>query len=350
MEHLNSTQIIMRGSLSDGTVQDAVETAAHEFFHLWNVKRLRPAALGPFDYTRENYTPSLWFAEGVTSYYAYVHLFRSGLWSRNDFLKHLAGEIRTFEMEPGRALMSAESSSFHAWFYDRAPQMQETNFANSTISYYTKGVLLGMLLDLEIRSRTHGQKSLDDVMRLLYHNFYQAPAATNYGPGRGYEEKDLLDAANTVTGGDFTEFFAKYIHGTEPLPEAQTLALAGLELKTSAAPGAGPSIGVSTQSEDIGLRITSVRPGSAADRAGLSADDLLINVDELSLAITSLRDRLKIYPPGAEVPFTIERHALRERITVKLDPPSRDQYSIEEMSGSTPEQISVRNGWLENTN
>jgi predicted metalloprotease with PDZ domain len=346
MEHLNSTQIIMRGSLSDATVQDAVETAAHEFFHLWNVKRLRPAALGPFDYTRENYTPSLWFAEGVTTYYAYVHLLRSGLWSRADFLKHLAAEIRTFELEPGRAMMSAESSSFHAWFYDRAPQMQETNFANSTISYYNKGALLAMLLDLEIRSRTHGQKSLDDVMRFLYHNFYQAPAATNYGPGRGYEEKDLLDAANTVTGGDFTEFFEKFVHGIAPLPYTETLALAGLELKVSTAPGAGPSIGVSTQAEDIGLRITSVRPGSAADRGGLSADDLLVSVDELSLALTSLRDRLKIYPPGAEVPFTIERHALRERITVKLDPPPRDHYSIEEMSAATGEQKTIRDGWL----
>ena len=349
MEHLNSTQIIMRGSISEGTVQEAVETAAHEFFHLWNVKRLRPAALGPFDYTRENYTPSLWFAEGVTSYYAYVHLLRSGVWSRDDFLKRLAVEIRNFEMEPGRAMMSVESSSFHAWFYDRAPQLQETNFDNSTISYYNKGVLLGMLLDLEIRSRTHGQKSLDDVMRLLYHNFYQAAAVTNYGPGRGYEEKDLLDAVNAVTGGDFTEFFEKYVHGTEPLPEAQTLALAGLELKVSAAPGANPSIGVSTQAEDLGLRITSVRPGSAADLAGLSADDLLINVDELSLAMTSLGDRLKIYPPGAEVPFTIERHTQRERINVKLDPPPRDQYSIEEMSGSTPDQLMVRKSWLENT-
>ena len=346
MEHLNSTQIIMRGSLSDGTVQEAVETAAHEFFHLWNVKRLRPAALGPFDYTRENYTPSLWFAEGVTTYYAYVHLLRSGLWSRADFLKNLAVEIRTFEMEPGRAMMSAESSSFHAWFYDRAPQMQETNFSNTTISYYNKGALLGMLLDLEIRSRTHGQKSLDDVMRLLYRDFYQAPAATNYGPGRGYEEKDLLEAVNTVTGGDFTEFFEKYVHGIEPLPERQTLALAGLELKVSAAPGAGPSIGVSTQAEDLGVRITSVRPGSAADLAGLSADDLLINVDELSLAMTSLRDRLKIYPPGAEVPFTIERHSRQERITVKLDPPPRDQYSIEQMSSATGEQKIIRDGWL----
>lgn len=346
MEHLNSTQIIMRGSLDAETAQDAVETAAHEFFHLWNVKRLRPAALGPFDYTRENYTPSLWFAEGVTSYYAYVHLLRSGLWSRASFLKHLADEIRTLELEPGRSVMSAESSSFHAWFYDRAPQMQETNFSNSTISYYNKGALLGMLLDLEIRSRTHGRKSLDDLMRSLYQKFYEASAATKYGPVRGYEEKDLLEAANALTGSDFTGYFEKYVAGTESLPYAQTLALAGLVLQVNVAPDAAPWIGVSAAQEDRGLRISSVRPGSEADRAGLSAGDLLLNVDELSLATETLKDRLKIYPPGAEVPFTIERHNRQERINVKLAAPVKDRYSIEELPAATAEQKAIGDAWL----
>lgn len=346
MEHLNSTQIIMTGALSDSSIRDAVETAAHEFFHVWNVKRLRPAALGPFDYTRENYTPSLWFAEGITSYYAYVHLLRSGIWSRQDFLKHMADEIRSLELTPGRALMSAESSSFHAWFYDRAPQLQETNFANATISYYNKGEVLGMLLDLEIRSRTRGQKSLDDVLRSLYHNFYEASAATSYGPGRGYEERDILDAVNTVAGSDFTGFFDKYVRGTEPLPYGETLALAGLELKVGAAVDASPTIGVSTQLEDRGLRVTSVWPGSAAERSGLSRDDLLINVDELSLATGALKDRLKMYPPGSQVPFTIERHLKQERVTVTLDPPFKDQYSIEEMGLASADQKNIRNGWL----
>ena len=167
MEHLNSTQIIVRGTVRD-QAQEAVETAAHEFFHLWNVKRIRPAALGPFDYTRENYSRSLWFAEGITTYYGYLFLVQSGLWTREQFLGQLANEIDTLEREPGRSLMSAESSSFNAWFFDRSPQMQETNFANTTISYYNKGALLGMLLDLEIRSRTHGRKSLLDLMRFMY--------------------------------------------------------------------------------------------------------------------------------------------------------------------------------------
>src|SRR5208282_5618988 len=134
MEHLNSTEIIIRSELSDDGVREALETAAHEFFHVWNVKRLRPAALGPFDYTREDYSPSLWFAEGITTYYGYLFLLQSGLWTREQFLNHLANEIYTLEKEPGKNLMSVESSSFSAWFFDRSPQMQETNFANTTIS------------------------------------------------------------------------------------------------------------------------------------------------------------------------------------------------------------------------
>ncbi len=346
IEHLNSTQIVIRGELSDENLSEALANAAHEFYHLWNVKRLRPTALGPFDYTRENYTKSLWFAEGVTSYYAYLYLMRSGVWSRQAFLKRLADEVRNLETEPGRVLMSAESSSFHAWFYDRSPQMQETNFANSTISYYNKGALLGMLLDLEIRNRTQGQKSLDDVLRSMYRTFYEVGAASYCGPGRGYEEKDILEAVNAVAGSDLTPFFTRYVRGTEPLPYAQALAHAGLELRVAVAPGSAPSLGLSTQPNDRGVKITAVFPGGAADRAGLSRDDLLIAVDELSLATTNLKDRLQIYPAGAEVPFTVERHGRRERISVTLDAPLPDQYSIEELPKATPEQVEIRNGWL----
>ncbi len=345
MEHLNSTQIIISQLLSDDGIDEALTDAAHEFFHTWNVKRLRPAALGPFDYTREDYTESLWFAEGVTSYYSYVTLRRAGIWSEADFRKRLSGEIQTLESEPGRKLMSAESSSFHAWFYDRSPQMQETNFANTTISYYNKGAILGALLDVEIRARTGGHKSLDDVMRLMYQRFYGAPGATYYLPGRGYEESDILSALNEVSGSDFSDFFRRYIQGTDPLPYAETLAKAGLQLK-SGAEDSEPSLGIQYRPANTGILITSVRPGGAADRAGLGRDDLLVAVDNFSLATESLADRLKIYPPGAEVPFTVQRHADREIVTVKLDPPRRDDYSIDDLPDATPEQAALRRAWL----
>jgi len=345
MEHMNSTQIIVQGSVREST-QEALETAAHEFFHLWNVKRLRPAALGPFDYTRENYSRSLWVAEGITTYYGYLFLRRSGLWTREQFLDHLANEIATLEREPGRNLMSVESSSFSAWFFDRSPQMQETNFANTTISYYNKGALLGMLLDLEIRSRTEGHKSLLDMMRFMYHEFYQAPATSYYGPGRGYEEKDVVEALNSITGSDFAPFFEHYVRGTDALPYQQTLAMGGLELRAQTPPGAAPELGVVVQAETRGTRIVTIIPGSAADQGGLSRDDLLIDVDDQSLATEDLATRLKPYPVGANVPITAERHGRRERITITLNPPRHKQYSIVPLPSATPEHIAIREAWL----
>jgi predicted metalloprotease with PDZ domain len=345
MEHFNSTQIVVRGSVCEGT-EEALETAAHEFFHLWNVKRLRPAVLGPFDYTRENYSRSLWFAEGLTTYYGYLFLLQSGLWTRQQFLNHLANEIGQLEKEPGKSLMSAESSSFNAWFFDRSPQKQETNFANATISYYDKGALLGMLLDLEVRSRTQGQKSLLDAIRWMYRQFYQAPASSYYGPGRGFEEKDVVSALDSVTGANFAPFFHLYVEATEPLPYEATLKLAGLQLRTEAAADAPPDLGAVVQPESRGVRIVSLVPGGAADRAGLSRDDLLTDVDNQSLATEDLGFRLKAYPAGATVPITVERHGRRESIAVTLDPPPRNMCSIVISPSATPEQVALRDAWL----
>jgi predicted metalloprotease with PDZ domain len=345
MEHLNSTQIIIRGSVSS-SLGEALETAAHEFFHVWNVKRLRPAALGPFDYTREVYTPSLWVAEGVTTYVSYLALLRSGLWTREQFLARLSDEIRNLEEEPGRTLMSAESSSFYAWFYDRAPQMQETNFANSTISYYNKGALLGMLLDLEIQSRTQGAKSLLDVLSALYRKFYEAPPATYYGPGRGYEERDVLEALNKVAGSDFAGFFDNYVRGTAPLPYSQALGAAGLALRTGIPEGSPPSVGITGVPDDRGVRVFAVQPGGAADRAGVGRDDLLVAVDDQPLVAEDLNKRLKAYLPGASVPFTVECSGRQEIVYLTLDPPVPSSYTIQELPGATPQQIAIRNRWL----
>jgi predicted metalloprotease with PDZ domain len=347
MEHLDSTDIIVRGSLSGNGVSQALETAAHEFFHLWNVKRLRPVGLGPFNYSREVYTRSLWFVEGITTYYSDVNLLRCGVWSPQEFLDRLAGEVHALREDPGRRMMSAESSSFHAWFYDRSPQMQETNFANSTISYYNKGALLGMLLDLEIRSATRGEKSLDDVMRLMYQKYYESPATSYYLRGRSYTEKDILDAVNQVSGSDFTPFFQQYVTGTAPLPCSEILAKAGLALQVETSPTAPPSLGVLVEPMDTGVRIFSVTPGGAADRAGLSRDDILISVDDQSLATATLDDRLSIYPAGAKVLFEVQRHEDRRFIYVQLAPPQPDEYSITDLPGATGEQMKIRQGWLE---
>jgi predicted metalloprotease with PDZ domain len=224
--------------------------------------------------------------------------------------------------------------------------MQETNFASSTISYYNKGALLGMLLDLEMLSRTQGAKSLLDVLSSLYHKFYEAPPATYYGPGDGYYEQDILEAVNEVAGSDFTPFFESYVGGTAPLPYGRALGMAGLTLRISVPRGSPPRIGITALPDNRGLRVFAVRPGGAADRAGLGRDDLLIAIANQSLAMADLNERLRAYPPGASVPFIVERHGRQQIINVTLEPPIPDSYSIQELPGATPAQSALRERWL----
>ncbi len=214
MEHAHSTAI---AAGSDATVEGV---SAHEFFHLWNVKRIRPQSLEPVDYTRENWTRALWFAEGVTSTYADFTLLRSGLWSRGEFYDALAREIATLESRPASKWQSAEQASLDAW-HEKYPLYRRPQ---SSISYYNKGQILGVLLDLLIRDATHNRRSLDDVLRHLNQGYAHQ--------GRFYDDSAGVRAAvEGVAGASFEEFFARYVAGTEPLPYATTLALAGLELR-----------------------------------------------------------------------------------------------------------------------
>src|SRR5260370_17054846 len=173
MEQLTSTEIIMPGRLADsGAEAETIDAIAHEFFHVWNVKRLRPVELGPWDFTRPANTRGLWIAEGVTNYYGHLMERRDGVWDDAKFLSTLSQQITEVENSPGRSLMSAEESSLSAPFIDDAPHAQQTNLANTSISYYPKGEVLGLVLDLLIRGKTGGRASLDDVMRRAYEGFY----------------------------------------------------------------------------------------------------------------------------------------------------------------------------------
>ena len=231
MEHLTSTQIIRALALGDTARSFAVvSTVAHEFFHTWNMKRLRARELGPWDYTRENHTTTLWVGEGFTNYYGVRMLYRSGVWDRERYLARVAEAVAALQATPGRLLMSAEESSFNAWFFDNAPLWQQTNLRNTTISYYTKGELLAWLLDLEVRARTGGAKTLDDVMRLLWARFWNGATTSYYLQGHGYTDADVLQALNDATGSDFADFFRRYISGVEELPYDATLARVGLAL------------------------------------------------------------------------------------------------------------------------
>jgi len=235
MEHLTSTQIITAAPLADNAAYLArLEVFAHEFFHAWSMKRLRAKELGPWDYSRETYTTTLWVGEGFTNYYGARMVYRAGLWDRARYLARAAANIAELQATPGRLVMSAEEASLSAWFFDRVPLRQQANLRHSAISYYTKGEALAWLLDLEVRARTGGEKTLDDVMRLLWQRFWNGATTSYYLQGHGYDGDDVRQALNDVTQTDFGEFFHRYVARTEELPYGWTLEKVGLRLVSEA--------------------------------------------------------------------------------------------------------------------
>ncbi len=259
MEHANSTAI---GVYSDEYLPSV---AAHEFFHLWNVKRIRPASLEPVDYTKEQYTRALWFAEGVTSTYGSYSLVRSGIWSKEQFYADLGEQITELEGRPANHWQSAEQSSLDAWL-EKYPLYNQPEYS---VSYYTKGQVLGNLLDILIRDRTGNEKSLDDVLRLMNTNFAKL--------GKTYRDSlDVRLTAETIASGSFEEFFRKYVAGTDPFPYQQILALAGLTLRT--VERRKPALGFSLEHEQSGpFVVSTVDSEGPAAHAGLRPGDVVLN-------------------------------------------------------------------------
>jgi len=231
MEHLNSTQIANAARFTDtATVLPGIATASHEYFHVWNVKRVRPQALGPFDYTREQYFPSLWVAEGWTTYYGAVTLRRGGVEDTEAFYRRMATLIQQNLTAPGRTQMSARMLSFHAPFWDGAAQPQPTNRDQVFFSYYTKGAGLAAFLDLYIRFQTANGRSLNDAFNNLKERTWNAPKSSYYLQGRGYTEDDVEHAVARASGQPMKAWFDRYVAGTEDLPFDDALVWAGLHL------------------------------------------------------------------------------------------------------------------------
>lgn len=244
MEHLNSTQIVETGQLSDrGILQGAIGTAAHEFFHVWNVKRLRPVGLGPWDFTRPVVTQGLWIAEGFTNYYGKLSLRRSGLFDDEQLLNSYSNAIGFIENSPGRRMTSAVDASILAPFIDRATSDQRTNVQNTLVSYYPKGEILALPLDLIIRGRSKGRASLDEVMRRAYEEFYlKSQSDSYYLKGRGYTVDEFQRLASRVAGSDLSQFFDLHVYGVEPPPYDEALAYVGLRITRTQEPTApGPN-------------------------------------------------------------------------------------------------------------
>ncbi|MDQ6652056.1 MAG: PDZ domain-containing protein [Acidobacteriota bacterium] len=348
MEHLTSTQIIEPGALGEaGVYGDTLDTVAHEFFHVWNVKRLRPVELGPWDFTRPLNTRALWVAEGITNYYGHVMLRRAGVWDDTRLLRRESETITGIENAPGSHLMSAEDSSLSAPFLDDAPHAQRTNIANSSISYYPKGELIGMVLDLMIRGKTNGKASLDDVMRRMYDKFYlKSPNATYYLRGRGYVTEDFQRVASEVAGYDLSDFFRRYIRGVEILPYDEALGYMGLRLvRAQAREPFNAGIGVDWEKRGS-VTIGVVRNGSPAEDAGLQPGDEIVSLGRKAVTRENWLVSLSRFREGDRVPVSVKRDRRTIQTNIVLGSPERFEYKIDEKRDASPDQKALRQAWL----
>jgi predicted metalloprotease with PDZ domain len=347
MEHLTSTQIIMPGELADATqYEEALATAAHEFFHVWNVKRLRPIELGPWDFTRPLNTRSLWIAEGITNYYGHLMMRRAGLWNDAKFLKTLTEQISDVDNSPGSKLMSAEASSLSAPFIDDAPHAQETNLANTSISYYPKGEIIGVVLDLLIRGNTRGRASLDHVMRRMYEEFYLKSAnASYYLRGRGYRHEDFERTVSDVLGSDMSDFFRRYVRGVETPPYEEAFAKVGLKFIRE--PRGPVTVGISAD-ENVknNFKIADVRPNSPAAIAGLEEGDVITSFGGVKLTPANLVRTVNRYKPNDRVPVVLQRDGKIVRVTITMGEPLLFNYRIEEDPNASAEAKALRAAWL----
>jgi len=348
MEHLTSTQIIRGGIMTDSNTYDAaVESASHEFFHAWNVKRLRPVELGPWDWTRPANTGSLWIAEGLTQYYGRMMMRRAGLWDDARNFRDLERTITDVENSPGTRLMSAEDASLFAPFMDADVFRQQNNFTNTTISYYIKGEMIGLVLDLTIRQRTGGRRSLDDVFKQMYDEFYlKAPNATYYLKGRGYTQEDFVRVLSAVAGTDMTGFYNRYIRGVETLPYDEAFAAVGLRLVRSPQGALFTGI-VLDRNEQQDARIESLRAGSPAQEAGLQEGDVILSLGGTRVSRDNWGALLSRYRPGDRVLIQVQRFRKTVEVRLELHAPELTNFRLEENPGAPGSAKKLREDWLQ---
>ncbi|VWB63677.1 peptidase M61 domain-containing protein [Burkholderia lata] len=348
LEHRASTALIC--NRTDLPVKGRPETTegyrtylglcSHEYFHTWNVKRIKPAAFVPYDLSKENYTSLLWLFEGFTSYYDDLMLVRSGLMSQDEYFAALGRTVGGVLRGTGRLKQSVAESSFDAWIkYYR----QDENATNAIVSYYTKGSLVALAFDLAIRAQTRNRKSLDDVMRLLWQrygrDFYRGKQA-------GVEENEVETLIEEATGVALGRLFADAVHGTRDLPLAELLAPFGVTLAPDVANGAAvkPTIGARLRG-GADCTFAAVYEGGAAHRAGLSAGDTLIAVDGLRVTGTNLDVLLARYRPGDKVEVHAFRRDELRTAKLKLDGPEVTRYRL--TAAAKPAAVSkAREAWL----
>jgi predicted metalloprotease with PDZ domain len=332
MEHANGTAIDLSLEALANNPQAFAGLTAHEFFHLWNVKRIRPQSLEPVDYTKENYTRALWFSEGTTTTAANIILLRAGLLDESRYLKGLAAEISELERRPAHVTQSAEESSLDAWLekydYYRLPAR--------SISYYNKGNLLGVLLDLQVREATHDAASIRDVFHWMNENYARK--------GQFFPDTDgVRRAAEAVSHADLGWFFQKYVAGTEEIPWDDFFKNVGLHLSPRATNVADVGF-VATRNFDAALVVSAVTPGSAADVAGLAVGDTILEINGQK-ADRGFAARSEIRP-GDTLRLRVRNSAGERELHWKMGSRQEIELELTDLDKVTPEQRARREAWL----
>ncbi len=349
LEHLNSTalQVNRFGFKPDQRYKSFLGLVSHEYFHNFNVKRIRPDALGPFDYENENYTKLLWVAEGGTEYYSQLLLMRAGLITEKEFLIGKATAISQLQARPGRFETSLESASFDSWIKQYRP---DENAINNQISYYDKGEIVNMMLDITIRTASGGTRSLDDVMRYLY--------TEHFKKGKNYTPEDFQKISEMMAGKSLDDFFSKYVRGTAEIDYSGIVSAIGLQMtaeegRPDRAPAAGergpviiPAFGADLTETNGVLTIRSVAQGTPAYDQGFNSSDQIVAVDGYRASQAFLQSYFGERKQGDKVMLTVFRFDRLREMPLVLGSNSRKEYVFSKLPQPTDEQKKLYHGYL----
>ena len=333
MEHGESTAIDSGPVKNPAGLRGLESITAHEFFHLWNVKRIRPCALVPVDYQREQYTRALWFSEGVTSTYGAYTLLRSGLTTRDEFLARLGRAIRDYESRPARLFQSAEESSLDAWL-EKYPYY---GGADRSVSYYLSGELIGFLLDLHMRQVSENRAGLDDLLRYLNENYAKKDRCFD-------ERADLREAAEKLTGRPFGPVWAQLAQTAQPIPWDSYLRAAGLVLLKQERVVAAPGF-AAWRTPGRGYTVRAVDAGGAAERAGVRPGDELLAVNGRAPR-RSPAETFAGMEPGSKVELKLRREGREFKAKYAAGRASEVVFLVSPIANPDPLQQRILEGWL----
>jgi len=333
LEHVNSTTLsVNRFTYGGGEYKKFLSLVAHEYFHLWNVKRIRPMELGPFDYDNENYTSLLWVMEGFTSYYDELLLLRAGYYDKEEYLRKLFGTLNYVEGSPGARVQPVAHASFDAWIKAYRPN---ENSRNTTISYYSKGSVIAAMLDAKIITKYKGKKCLDDFMQHIYAEYFEKK-------GRGFSEDEFKKELEDFLNEDLGDFYDKYINGTEIPDYKSVFAPVGVTVEYIGKPM--PSVGVSLRESGGNVIVSGIRRGSAAEQGGLSVNDEIIGCNGLRVNKRSLEQFFESLEVGNELELLISRD--QELYSLKISVSSYEQPKFSYELSKDKKAQSLNDYWL----